>query len=335
MWFYTSSTHVHSTVCLLPQKVVLTHSALRGTMVMPSIPAGKDSQHAMEGNTMSRKAIDETGNRYGRLTVLERATKEHQRGRREACWWCECDCGSKIVAIGSSLRSGRIKSCGCLQKELARQKHTTNLVGQKFGRLLVDKRAGSNERGEALWLGKCECGNDVIVSGLTLRRGSTKSCGCLRKERARGLNLLPQGTAAFNVMVSGMKRNAKTRGYNWQLTDEQVRSLTKQPCDYCGAGPSQRAFSTSKMAGDYVHGGIDRVDNEKGYTADNVVPCCSACNFMKRTMTLEKFKEQVAAIYRHLHLAFECRYCHKLFRRISEDALCPDCQRRSHIFGEN
>ena len=60
------------------------------------------------GNDRPR-AKNELGNRYGRLTVIER--KESTRGR--ARWSCRCDCGAVKVALGYHLRSGATVSCGC------------------------------------------------------------------------------------------------------------------------------------------------------------------------------------------------------------------------------
>ena len=57
------------------------------------------------------KAIDETGNRYGKLTVIKRV---HPNGHHSGAYWlCECDCGGRIVALGGNLRSGNTTSCGC------------------------------------------------------------------------------------------------------------------------------------------------------------------------------------------------------------------------------
>ena len=57
------------------------------------------------------RPIDETGNKYGLLTVLRRAGTG---GGRSATWLCRCECGNEFVAIGSKLRGGLAKSCGCL-----------------------------------------------------------------------------------------------------------------------------------------------------------------------------------------------------------------------------
>lgn len=57
-----------------------------------------------------------------------------------------------------------------------------NLVGQRFGRLVVIERAGSNKSGSVLWNCKCDCGNEHVVASGKLVQGKTKSCGCFRKE---------------------------------------------------------------------------------------------------------------------------------------------------------
>ena len=60
------------------------------------------------------KKIDLTGQRFGRLIVLE---KLPERRRQSVCWLCRCNCGNKHVAITAELRKGRTNSCGCLQRE--------------------------------------------------------------------------------------------------------------------------------------------------------------------------------------------------------------------------
>jgi len=72
---------------------------------------------------MSR-LIDLTGQRFGRLTVIERAEDHIQpTGKHETKWRCVCDCGNITVAYGGSLRNGGTKSCGCLQREIVSQRH--------------------------------------------------------------------------------------------------------------------------------------------------------------------------------------------------------------------
>lgn len=53
------------------------------------------------------------GRRAGRLTVISRAPPVIYAGRVYAAWVCLCRCGKQVTAIGSKLRNGHTKSCGC------------------------------------------------------------------------------------------------------------------------------------------------------------------------------------------------------------------------------
>lgn len=133
------------------------------------------------------KMIDITGQKFNRLTVIERAENSPQ-GR--ARWLCECECGKRKIIMGSQLRNGSVKSCGCLQKEKAAdimqkvqkigsQKRLNDLTGQTFGYLTVIERDTSIEKNRPYYRCKCKCGNIKTVFGQFLVRGDTKSCGCL------------------------------------------------------------------------------------------------------------------------------------------------------------
>ena len=166
-----------------------------------------------------------------------------------------------------------------------------------YGKLLVVEHAGS-KHSDALWLCQCTCGNRSVVAGSNLRSGNTRSCGCLSRELSKARSL-PEGEAVLNQIITRMKRAAKSRGYQWQLTKEQVRTLTKQHCHYCGVAPLQRGDFQDQFNGEYLYNGIDRVDNSRGYTTDNVVPCCFRCNRAKMALSLEEFRGLITKIYQH------------------------------------
>lgn len=135
---------------------------------------------------MGKKVIDETGHRYGRLTVIERAGSD-ERGRVR--WLCKCDCGTEKVVRGESLRWGGVKSCGCLRKDsiaiISARSHSGTFIdetGNRYGRLTVIRK-GSPTRSGSKWVCQCDCGNWVEVAGSSLRTGNTKSCGCYRIDR--------------------------------------------------------------------------------------------------------------------------------------------------------
>jgi hypothetical protein len=58
-----------------------------------------------------------------------------------------------------------------------------DLSGERFGRLVVVRRVGSHPGGGSLWLCACDCGASCDVVSRNLRRGATRSCGCLKQEK--------------------------------------------------------------------------------------------------------------------------------------------------------
>lgn len=229
---------------------------------------------------ISPRMIDLTGEVCGRLTVLEYAGNN---ARSQAQWLCRCGCGSEKVVDGYNLRKGLVQSCGC-SKRLDR-------TGHRYGMLTALSCEGSTKDSRVLkWRCRCDCGNIVSVLANSISTGLTKSCGC----RCR----LPKGEASFNALYTSKKRDAKARNYRFELTKEQVRNIITQPCQYCGAEPAQ-VTRALRLNGDFIHNGIDRVDNDKGYLVANVVPCCKTCNYAKRTMGVEEFKAWVSRVYKH------------------------------------
>lgn len=92
------------------------------------------------------------------------------------------------------------------------------------------------------------------------------------------------------------KYGAKKRGHKWNLTKKQFKEITQKDCFYCGARPNNISKNICNT-GDYIYNGIDRIDNTKGYTMDNIVPCCKICNQAKSNRTLQEFKDWIEKIY--------------------------------------
>lgn len=134
----------------------------------------------------TKRKIDMTGEKYGRLTVVkEKPITDYPNNKRKCVqWYCNCDCGTQNVLVdGIQLRRGHVKSCGCYNKEMSMTKNAVDITGNKYGKLTVVKRVAkpedvsSSKRG-AWWLCKCECGNETVVHGNALRTCGTISCGC-------------------------------------------------------------------------------------------------------------------------------------------------------------
>ncbi len=141
-----------------------------------------------------------------------------------------------------------------------------DLTGQRFGRLCVQERQGSDAWKSALWCCKCDCGNECIVSSHNLRTGHTQSCGCLQRERAAKAN------------TTHGHRHTRLYGIWNSMVARCHRKNTKAYPDYGGRGITVcdewkrdfQAFYDWAMANGYNDTlSIDRKDNDKGYSPDN------------------------------------------------------------------
>ena len=64
-------------------------------------------------NKSSHNSLNLIGQKFGKLTVLEKSETVNRR----SMWLCQCECGKMKILPGVELKRGRIKSCGCLIKE--------------------------------------------------------------------------------------------------------------------------------------------------------------------------------------------------------------------------
>ncbi len=174
-----------------------------------------------------------------------------------------------------------------------------SLISQKFGTLTVIAEADHRDKScSILWFCKCDCGRDKIKPVTThyLVSHHTRSCGCARAGNHNAAEL-GNGIAQFNSMFTGYMRNAKIKGVEFSLSRDEFRKLSQGCCFYCGVSPLYGTHNKSRT-GDYIHNGIDRVDNSKGYVINNVVPCCKICNIAKHSMTQQEFYDWITKVYK-------------------------------------
>ena len=131
------------------------------------------------------KLIDLTGQDFGYWRVLERAENDKSG---KAMWLCKCTkCNKTIKPVaGSHLRAGRSTACTSCRQQKMVNATIKNEAGKDYGYLHVERMATEDEkprhdRTGAYWNCTCtKCGRkNVIVFGDYLRKGETKSCGCI------------------------------------------------------------------------------------------------------------------------------------------------------------
>ena len=149
-----------------------------------------------------------------------------------------------------------------------------DLTGQPFGRLVVIREYG-RKNGAVLWLCRClgrngdDCGKEVVVDGRNLRRGRTKSCGCLSREQFGSRNT-KHGCAQkpwYGTYDDMMERCGHWEGASERsLRNYRDRGITV--CDLWQKSPLD--FGDWLLSHGWHKGlQIDRIDNDKGYSPEN------------------------------------------------------------------
>jgi hypothetical protein len=215
----------------------------------------------------SKKLIDLTGQRFGRWTVL---TLHPKRTGRRTLWRCVCDCGSERLVDAARLRSGGSKSCGFCARG---GRKLIDLTGMKFGQWTViglhPKRKRYGRAVLALWHCRCgDCGNEHLVFGTNLRRGLSKSCGCVSRKK---------------IIERSTKHGQAKRGKHTSIYDRWVgmRRRCRNPnCrdfpNYGGRGisPTEKWETFDNFyadVGDPPPGmSLDRVNVDRGYEKGNI-----------------------------------------------------------------
>ena len=139
-----------------------------------------------------------------------------------------------------------------------------DLTGKRFGRLTVLSRAENSKDDKAKWLCRCDCGNTCIVYGISLRRGHTHSCGCLRGDRNKERSTHGMSKTRLYGVWNNMKR---------RCCDPTTKSFK----DYGGKGikvcdewlEPEPFFDWAKASG-YAEGlTIERIDVNGNYEPSN------------------------------------------------------------------
>lgn len=102
-----------------------------------------------------------------------------------------------------------------------------NEIGNIYGRLTVISR-GISKNNHANWLCKCSCGNEVIVTGSSLRNNKTKSCGCFKNEETKN-RFTKHGLK--NHSLYGVYIKMKSRCYN--INDKDYKNYGKRGINLC------------------------------------------------------------------------------------------------------
>jgi hypothetical protein len=140
-----------------------------------------------------------------------------------------------------------------------------DLIGMRFGRLTVLKRAENNKNGGAKWLCLCDCGSEKVVSSFKLISGVTQSCGCRAREKAsvRATRHGRSHTRIYRIWTGMKKRCDKSY-------DSSYKRYGGRGIKVCEEWYSFESFYEWSINNGYADNlTIDRIDNKGNYEPSN------------------------------------------------------------------
>jgi len=147
-----------------------------------------------------------------------------------------------------------------------------DMTGQRYGRLVVLRRAAYNtNNNKPLWVCRCDCGNETVVKRRNLVNGTTKSCGCLRRELSRKMH------TTHGLSKSSNKHNRLYRIWSG-MKDRCLNSNSKYWGKYGSRGitvypewvKDYMAFHSWALSNGYNDNlTLDRINNDGNYEPEN------------------------------------------------------------------
>lgn len=139
------------------------------------------------------------------------------------------------------------------------------MIGQNFGRLIVIGGAGRDKKRNILWRCICDCGTGTVAAGYRLRKGETRSCGCLQRETTVERNTRHGlcGSRLYSIWSNMLSRCGNDK--NPQFSDYGGRGIS-----VCEEWHDFTKFADWALANGYSDClTIDRVINDDGYSPRN------------------------------------------------------------------
>jgi hypothetical protein len=168
-----------------------------------------------------------------------------------------------------------------------------NLIGQRFGNLIVVSRLGNGGKNKCQrWLCNCECGNSVekVTTELTNKRNKILCCNRKCKLHSGKHSILFKGYEDISGWLwCHIKTGARERDLEFSITIEYAWDLFIMQNRKCALSGIEICFSKSQEDRSNGTASLDRIDSTKGYVINNCQWVHKDINFMKQDLTEDEF----------------------------------------------
>lgn len=241
---------------------------------------------------MRNSLIDRVGQRYGKIVVLRRA----ENRKKITYWLCRCDCGKEF-----EIQAGAVaKTKSCRECFFETRKGVENLVGRRFGSLVVTEKSETQKNGIHTWKCQCDCGNFTSTRHTRLLNGETtscKSCGTTVHGRCK--------EQEYRLFIEARNR-AKNKGLTFNLSLDDIFIPEKCPALDIPLIRRKTGKQISLTKEDKEKGikyrlndssiSLDRIDSTKGYIKGNVWVISSRANRIKNNSTPNELRKIADAV---------------------------------------
>ena len=248
---------------------------------------GYEHANHIGSTLLIERNIDLSNEKYDVIEVIIEKYKDSKKTNLYNYVMICKDCGHIIKIAKSSFK--QYTTCAkCNQT-----KYYNDFVGfENIAFKVIDFEKSIN--GRLYYKVQCKNCNSILIMRKDNILKATK-CHCIN---CIGNNRTPSKFGPLNVYKYYYKEGARSRGFNWEISDEEFYDIISKPCLYCCSEPKtiQSLKRYIKVKESINVNGVDRLDSNLGYTIENCVPCCSMCNRMKMNYTLNDFVNHVYKI---------------------------------------
>lgn len=240
------------------------------------------------------------------LDLLEGVNQIQDVIKTKRCSRCKQEKELTNFYKNSTTTSGYESQCkdchNLFSKSLRHKESPADYIGKKYpnekSHIQILGDSGKRYHSHKVYLCKCDCGNEFKTDSSHLKAGHYKSCGKSKcPYSAKGIKnknsvLLENKETGFRLIHTkwnALKKGAKERNLEFQITPEDLARIWEQQGGRCYLTGIKLSMGENANDTENITWSVDRIDNDRGYTPDNIIIIHKAVNMSRGTLSIAGF----------------------------------------------